>query len=257
MADPTPHWVHILDEVDEATRHAIIETQLEGLDAPTDPCDPDTLLAREVFSIELKRYRGTRPHAPASEPAQSEVPNDIRGQATEQRKSVAHLQANLSVLMMRQMARVFRLRSASSGLSGGSPRSVALLRSGGGSRSVTLMHQHRQVNTFRAAAPSSVLPRLLWKTATSVRSASSMENMEKERHSQVSPHLRFSALYAVTKPNTKTATTFARFLVSTGTVMIVYSASLTLYLRMKAYFRLVAAKSLSNIPPSNRIFQKS
>ncbi|KAI7341184.1 hypothetical protein KC315_g309 [Hortaea werneckii] len=90
MADPTPHWVHILDEVDEATRHAIIETQLEGLDAPTDPNDPDTLLAGEVFSIELKRYRGTRPYAPAFEPAQSEIARDISGVATEQGKCMAH-----------------------------------------------------------------------------------------------------------------------------------------------------------------------
>ncbi|KAI6841734.1 hypothetical protein KC340_g1232 [Hortaea werneckii] len=96
MADLTPHWVRILDEVDEATRHAIIETQLEGLDAPTDPGDPDTLLARDVFSIELKRYRGMRPYAPASEPAQSEIARDISGVATVQGKCMAHFSSEPS-----------------------------------------------------------------------------------------------------------------------------------------------------------------
>ncbi|RMY25724.1 hypothetical protein D0867_00542 [Hortaea werneckii] len=66
MAGVTPHWVRILDEVDEATRHAIIETQLEGLDTSPDPGDADTLLARELFSIELKRYRGSRANEPTS-----------------------------------------------------------------------------------------------------------------------------------------------------------------------------------------------
>ncbi|RMZ11566.1 hypothetical protein D0862_02905 [Hortaea werneckii] len=66
MASPIPHSVRYLDEVDEATRQAIIDTQLEALDAPTETGNPDALLAREMFSIELKRYRGSRAHGPMS-----------------------------------------------------------------------------------------------------------------------------------------------------------------------------------------------
>ncbi|KAI6848503.1 hypothetical protein KC332_g3875 [Hortaea werneckii] len=66
MADLTSHWVRCLDEVDEATRQVIIETQLEALDAPAETGDPDALLAREMFSIELKRYRGSRAYGSTS-----------------------------------------------------------------------------------------------------------------------------------------------------------------------------------------------
>ncbi|KAI6860698.1 BSD-domain-containing protein [Hortaea werneckii] len=84
MASPVSHWVRYLDEVDEATRHGIIETQLEDLDAPGETGDPDALLAREMFSIELKRYRGARPCTAAVESAQGEITRDTGGEATEQ-----------------------------------------------------------------------------------------------------------------------------------------------------------------------------
>ncbi|KAI7083888.1 hypothetical protein KC356_g7197 [Hortaea werneckii] len=66
MASPTSQWVRILDEVDDATAHAIIETQLAALEASADTSGPDTMLAREVFSVELKRYRGSRANGPTS-----------------------------------------------------------------------------------------------------------------------------------------------------------------------------------------------
>ncbi|RMY85511.1 hypothetical protein D0861_06399 [Hortaea werneckii] len=66
MASPTSQWVRILDEVDDATAHAIIETQLAALEASADTSGPDTMLTREVFSVELKRYRGSRANGPTS-----------------------------------------------------------------------------------------------------------------------------------------------------------------------------------------------
>ncbi|KAI7365836.1 hypothetical protein KC354_g4596 [Hortaea werneckii] len=92
MASPTSQWVRILDEVDEATAHAIIETHLEALDAPADTGNADTLLAREVFSVELKRYRGTRPYEPASKPTQGQVTKDLGVQAAHQDDSTVPAQ---------------------------------------------------------------------------------------------------------------------------------------------------------------------
>ncbi|KAI6849897.1 hypothetical protein KC332_g3618 [Hortaea werneckii] len=92
MASPTSQWVRILDEVDEATAHAIIETHLEALDAPADTGNADTLLTREVFSVELKRYRGTRPYEPAPKPTQGQVTKDLGVQAADQDDSTVPAQ---------------------------------------------------------------------------------------------------------------------------------------------------------------------
>ncbi|KAI7486745.1 BSD-domain-containing protein [Hortaea werneckii] len=92
MASPTSQWVRILDEVDDATALAIIETHLEALEASFDTGDADVLLAREMFSVELKRYRGTRPYEPASEPTQGQVAKDVGVQAAEQEGSTVPAQ---------------------------------------------------------------------------------------------------------------------------------------------------------------------
>lgn len=91
MADLAPHRVEacVFDEMDDGTTNVIIHTQLEELEALPETSDPDALLARETYEIELKRYRGMRPYASAAESAQSEVAKEISGVATEQGKCMA------------------------------------------------------------------------------------------------------------------------------------------------------------------------
>lgn len=94
MADLMPHRVEAcgLDDMDDGTAHVIIDTQLEELEALPDTSDPDTLLARETYEIELKRSRGMRPYNPTAELVQSEGARDIGGVtvATEQGKCMAY-----------------------------------------------------------------------------------------------------------------------------------------------------------------------
>ncbi|KAI7188907.1 hypothetical protein KC319_g347, partial [Hortaea werneckii] len=59
MTNLIPHGIEacFLDEMDEGTARVIIDTQLKELEALPETSDPDTLLARETYEIELRRYR--------------------------------------------------------------------------------------------------------------------------------------------------------------------------------------------------------
>ncbi|GAB1742917.1 hypothetical protein NU219Hw_g8619t1 [Hortaea werneckii] len=109
MADLMPHRVEAcgLDDMDDGTAHIIIDTQLEELEALPGTSDPDTLLARETYEIELKRSRGMRPYNPTAELAQSEGARNISGVAiaTEQVGSIVSAQQLLEWPFGRESAK--------------------------------------------------------------------------------------------------------------------------------------------------------